>query len=212
MAITIDGVTYRNLQEQVGKNAEDIASLQDTQKKIISGEASLEKATVKGPADIEGKLTAGGDAEIDGTLSLNSPDNLTFKTGSLPSGGPDHLYRHMLIVSVSSSGASFGKKVVSFDVFSKTRRDKCQYMSDVFDLMQDANIYYPCSGGSNLTASSSQNPSMDVAYRVRSVFGDNYYLDVSCIRINQPWPSTTSFRISDEESVLIEDYVVDLLA
>lgn len=210
MAITIDGVTYRNLQEQVGKNAEDIASLQDTQKKIISGDTPLEKATVKGPADIEGKLTAGGDAEIDGTLSLNSPDSLTFKTGSLPSGGPDHLYRHALIVSVSSSGASFGKKVVSFDIFSKTKKDKCKYISDICDLA-DANTYFPCSGGSNFSASSSQSPSMDVAYRVRALLDDNYYLDVACIKINQAYPSATSFRISDNESVSIEDYVVDLL-
>lgn len=83
MAITIDGVTYRNLQEQVGKNAEDISALQDTQKKIISGDQPLTKQTVSGTLDVEGKLTAGGDAEVDGKLSLNSPESLNFKTGAL---------------------------------------------------------------------------------------------------------------------------------
>lgn len=145
MAITIDGVTYRNLQEQVGKNAEDIASLQDTQKKIISGHTPLEKATVKGPADIEGKLTAGGDAEIDGTLSLNSPDSLTFKTGSLIIQTIKKRYLHTVVITKYGGDASIYPTACSF-LFLSAYSKPMETPQDFENIYNEQNVF-ACSGG-----------------------------------------------------------------
>lgn len=80
MAITIDGVTYRNLQEQVGKNAEDIYDLRkNSARAIVKGETPLEKVHVTGESNLEGPVTAGGPMEVDGPLTVNSPNDIGFK-------------------------------------------------------------------------------------------------------------------------------------
>lgn len=80
MAITIDGVTYRNLQEQVGKNAEDIYDLRkNSARAIVKGETPLEKVHVTGESNLEGPVTAGGPMEVDGPLTVNSLNDIKFK-------------------------------------------------------------------------------------------------------------------------------------
>lgn len=139
MAITIDGVIYRNLQEQVGKNAEDIASLQDTQKKIISGDQQLTKTTVAGALDVEGKFTAGGDAEVDGKLSLNSIDNLILKTGSLKR------YVHEIIASYRGPAAFPCVLTLSYKMYSDDPTAFTEYSAKMLpdsDSPTSANGYY----------------------------------------------------------------------
>lgn len=137
MAITIDGVTYRNLQEQVGKNVEDIASLQDTQKKIISGDQQLTKTTVAGALDVEGKFTAGGDAEVDGKLSLNSIDNLILKTGSLKR------YVHGIIASYLGPTAFPCVLILSYKMYSDDPTAFTEYSAK---MLPDSDSPAPASG------------------------------------------------------------------
>lgn len=80
MAITIDGVTYRNLQEQVGKNTEDIYDLRkNSARAVVKGETPLEKVHVTGESNLEGSVTAGGSMEVDGPLTVNGPSDVKFK-------------------------------------------------------------------------------------------------------------------------------------
>lgn len=206
MAITIDGVTYRNLQEQVGKNAEDIASLQDTQKKIISGDVALGKATVKGTVDIEGKLTAGGDAEIDGTLSLNSPDNLTFKTGVVKR------YQHNISVEYQTTSPAPITMTLSFS-FLSSDPTKIQDTSGTYNEAQ------LCWKISELFGEGAIIPASGTYYLNGSnyIFGiigvsENAEINSFMVRVFQPTDRTIVNLSLPAKHSSVKDTVVDLLA
>lgn len=163
MAITIDGVTYRNLQEQVGKNAQDIYELQGKVTKdeanishaqtdisgingllnnVVAGIAPLNKVHVIGESNLEGPVTAGGPMEVDGDFTLNDPSNLKFKTGSLPA---SRLYRHSIMMSLRQSNSSDQLTLMGSIRFTITNY-RAEAYSNIDDLRKDVATSVVASG------------------------------------------------------------------
>lgn len=160
MAITIDGVTYRNLQEQVGKNAQDIYELQGKVTKdeanishaqtdisgingllnnVVAGNAPLDKVHVLGESNLEGPVTAGGPMEVDGDFTLNDPSNLKFKTGSL------RLYRHSILITLHQANSSNGVTSMGIVRFTITNY-RAEAYKTVDDMRKDVTTNVVASG------------------------------------------------------------------
>lgn len=75
---TATAVNDDNLKEKV----EALASVDLTDVSVTSL-TNIGNTTNTGTLDQEGPATFGGDVEVDGTITLNSPESVTFKTGSL---------------------------------------------------------------------------------------------------------------------------------
>lgn len=77
-------VNDTNLKTKI--EALDTLALKSASTKELTNSGDLTNAgniTNTGTLDQEGKATFGGDAEVDGTVTLNSPTDVKFKTGSL---------------------------------------------------------------------------------------------------------------------------------
>lgn len=75
---TATAVNDDNLKEKV----EALASV-DLADVSVTSLTNTGNTTNTGTLDQEGKATFGSDVEVDGTITLNSPESVTFKTGSL---------------------------------------------------------------------------------------------------------------------------------
>lgn len=118
----IDGKVYRNLPDQVDKNTEDLAALNNTvgtakelkaqvnsnTEKIADLGTSLATGniTASGTVEAEGKITAGADLEVDGVLQVNSPANITFKEDSTSLEDKLKLYQHNLVITCQKTVSS----------------------------------------------------------------------------------------------------------
>lgn len=74
MYITKDGEVYRNLPEQVEYNTKQITT-------VLNVASTINSLKTNG-IETEGDSTFGANVEIDGNLTLNSRNNLTFKDTS----------------------------------------------------------------------------------------------------------------------------------
>lgn len=69
---------------------------------------------IKPNADVD----IGNNLDVDGNLKLNSPDNLTFVTGSLPT--PNTYYQHTVTMSISHGLSAPGVSYITFTALSTT--------------------------------------------------------------------------------------------